>query len=262
MNYKNLFKVKLLRLKSTFCIPSLKVIDNFLPPRQVWNFEKKLPRALTLFQRMPCSLSCESPDFIELSTELGLRGLRPPGKRVWHSLKLLDIVQNIWGFSENSSPPWCPKLVTQLGNTKFICERYGLYNETTQPRSGQQTTVRVLYACCMRVACVLYACCMRVACGPQNFYCVGPTHQWWPTSWSRSTGRSSSVSWSIAPDLHWTDKIPIRNTFQSTFEKVHKNYPPISWSRIFLVLLAMADLRLARQCRSLEGVVICFPIIA
>jgi len=29
------------------------------------------------------------------------------------------------------------------------------------------------------------------------------------------------------------DKIPKKNTFQSKFQKVHKNYPSIGWSRIF-----------------------------
>jgi len=71
-------------------------------------------------------------------------------------------------------------------------------------------------------------------------------NQGWPLSRTRSTGRSSSVNWLIAPDLHWIDNIPTKNTFQSIFQKVHKNYPWIGWSRIFLVPLAIPDHRLAR----------------
>ena len=41
-----------------------------------------------------------------------------------------------------------------------------------------------------------------------------------------SLGRSRLI-------LHWIDKIPKKNIFQSIFQKVHKKYPSVGWSRIF-----------------------------
>jgi len=36
--------------------------------------------------------------------------------------------------------------------------------------------------------------------------------------------------------LHWIDKIPKKNIFQSIFQKVHKNYPSIGWSRSVIII--------------------------
>jgi len=50
-----------------------------------------------------------------------------------------------------------------------------------------------------------------------------------------STSWSPSVTWLIRLHLilHWIDKLPKKNIFQSIFQKVHKNYPSIGWSCIF-----------------------------
>jgi len=65
--------------------------------------------------------------------------------------------------------------------------------------------------------------------------------QGWPT------GRSPSVTWSIAPDsaLNWQDIQ--KNIFQLIFQKVHKIIHQLVGHIYSLVPLAMADHRLARQ---------------
>jgi len=51
------------------------------------------------------------------------------------------------------------------------------------------------------------------------------TNKWIAIDRRVSVGRSRLI-------LHWIDKIPKKNTFQSIFQKVHKNCPSIRWSCI------------------------------
>jgi len=84
----------------------------------------------------------------------------------------------------------------------------------------------------------------------------------WPTGWSHqlvdcrvSLGRLHLI-------LHWIDKLPKKNIFQSIFQKVA--YIQIIHQLVghvySLVPLVMVDRRLARQMS--EGIVIRFSIIA
>jgi len=67
---------------------------------------------------------------------------------------------------------------------------------------------------------------------------IGRSHR--PNDRRVSLGRSRLI-------LHWIDKIPKKNIFQSKLQKSHKKYPSFGWSRIFLVPIAVPDHRLARQ---------------
>ena len=76
---------------------------------------------------------------------------------------------------------------------------------------------------------------------PAATWPTGRSHQ--PIDRRMSLGRSPLI-------LHWIDKIPKKNIFQWIFQKVHKNYPSVGWSRIFLyslVPIVVADHRLATQ---------------
>ena len=70
-----------------------------------------------------------------------------------------------------------------------------------------------------------------------------------------SVGRSCLI-------LHWINEIPKKNTFQSIFHKVHKNYILIGWSRIFFGFSCDGWPLQRANTGSTADASILFPIIA